>query len=130
MIKKKVLDPNRIRRIDGGFSFVPHRFLIDGFLASLGQKELLLYFFLVTVSDRYGLSFYSYDAICSLLQLSLDEYMKARDSLVERDLVDFDGTIFQVLDLPAQPAEAATSDPPCKQNRALDNLIKQTCRKV
>jgi len=42
MIKKKILDSNRIRRINGGFSFIPHRFLTEGFLASLGQKELLL----------------------------------------------------------------------------------------
>lgn len=130
MIKKKVLNPSRVRRIDGGFSFVPHRFLTDGFLASLGQKELLVYFFLVTVSDRHGLSFYSYDAICTLLQLSLDEYIEARNGLLKRDLVDFDGTIFQVLDLPAQPAESPASDPPCGQNRALGNLIKQTYRKV
>jgi len=68
MIKKKVLDPNRVRCIERGFSFIPHRFLTDGFLASLDQRELLLYFFLVLVSDRQGLSFYSYDAICSLLQ--------------------------------------------------------------
>lgn len=65
----KSLDTNRIRHIDGGFSFIPHRFLTDGFLASLDQTELLLYLFLSLVSDRYGLSFYSYDAICSLLQL-------------------------------------------------------------
>ena len=51
MIKKKVLDPNRIRRIDGGFSFIPHRFLADGFLATLTQKELLLYLFLIIVSE-------------------------------------------------------------------------------
>jgi len=62
MIKKKVLDPNRIRHIDGGFSFIPHRFMADGFLATLTQKELLLYLFLIIVSDRQGLSFYSYDA--------------------------------------------------------------------
>jgi hypothetical protein len=70
MIKKKVLQPMRVRCIERGFSFIPHRFLTDGFLVSLGQRELLLYFFLVLVSDRHGLSFYSYDAICSLLQLS------------------------------------------------------------
>ncbi len=51
MIKKKILNPNRIRRINGGFSFVPHRFITDGFLASLEQKELLLFLFLVIVSD-------------------------------------------------------------------------------
>jgi hypothetical protein len=103
MIKKKVLQPNRVRCIERGFSFIPHRFLSDGFLDSLDPKELLLYFFLVLVSDRQGLSFYSYDAICSLLQLSVDDYIGARDALVEKDLIAFDGTIFQVLDLPAKP---------------------------
>jgi hypothetical protein len=61
MIKKKILNPDRIRRINGGFSFIPHRFLCDGFLATLQQKEILLYLFLVLASDRHGLSFYSYD---------------------------------------------------------------------
>jgi hypothetical protein len=103
MIKKKVLNPNRVRCIERGFSFIPHRFLTEGFLASLDQKELLLYFFLVLVSDRHGLSFYSYDAICSLLQLSVDEYIRARDALIEKDLIAFDETLFQVLDLPAPP---------------------------
>jgi hypothetical protein len=82
MVTKKIIDPNRLRHIDGGFSFIPHRFLTDGFLASLNQKELLLYFFLVLASDRHGLSFYSYDAICCLLQLSVDEYVEARDGLI------------------------------------------------
>ena len=103
MIKKKVLDPNRIRCIEHGFSFIPHRFLTDGFLSFLDQKELLLYFFLVLVSDRQGLSFYSYDAICSLLQLTVDDYIRARDALMEKDLIASDGTLFQVLDLPAKP---------------------------
>ena len=103
MIKKKVLDPNRIRCIERGFSFIPHRFLTDGFLSSLDQRELLLYFFLVLVSDRQGLSFYSYEAICSLLQLSVDDYLLARDGLLDKDLIAFDGTLFQVLDLPAKP---------------------------
>jgi hypothetical protein len=103
LIKKRVLRAERIRRIESGFSFIPHRFLTDGFLASLNQRELLLYFFLVLVSDRHGLSFYSYDAICSLLQLSVDDYLLARDGLLDKDLIAFDGTLFQVLDLPAKP---------------------------
>ena len=100
LMKKRVLDPTRIRRIEGGFSFIPHRFLADGFLASLNQKELLLYLFLIMASDRIGLSFYSYDAICSRLQLSVDEYIEARDGLIKKDLIAFDGTLFQVLSLP------------------------------
>ena len=94
MITKKLLNKERIRRINGGFSFIPHRFLTDGFLISLNQKELLLYFFLVLVSDRHGVSFYAYDSICSLLQLTLDDYIKARDALIKKDLIAFDGTLF------------------------------------
>lgn len=109
MIRKKLLNPSRVRRIDGGFSFIPHRFLADGFLASLDQGELLLYLFLVLVSDRHGLSFYSYDSICSLLQMSLDQYIEARNGLMAKDLIAFDGTIFQVLDLPSKPKEGPAS---------------------
>ena len=116
MINKKILEPNRIRHIDGGFSFIPHRFMTDGFLSSLGQKEILLYFFLVLVSDRYGLSFYSYDAICSLLQLTLDECNDATDGLIEKDLITFDGKIYQVLDLPSKPVK----DSPKKLSPKLD----------
>jgi hypothetical protein len=127
MVKKKILNANRLRRIDGGFSFVPHRFLTDGFLASLSQKEILLYLFLVLASDRHGLSFYSYDAICSLLELSCDEYIEARDGLMVKDLIAFDGTIFQVLELPESPTEI----PPMGSDRAergseIATLIQQS----
>jgi hypothetical protein len=103
MIKKKILDASRIRRIDGGFSFIPHRFLTDGFLACLQQQELILYVFLVLAADRYGLSYYSYERICSLLQLSTEQYVTARDGLIKKDLIAFDGTLFQVLELPQKP---------------------------
>jgi hypothetical protein len=58
--QEKILESGRIRRIQGGFSFIPHRFLTDGFLTSLSQTGVLLYLFLVLASDRYGLSFYTY----------------------------------------------------------------------
>lgn len=103
MISKRILNPERVRRITGGFSYIPHRFLTDGFLVSLDQKEILLYLFLVLASDRYGLSYYSYDMICSFLQLTLDQYIEARDGLVKKDLISFDGSIFQVLALPGKP---------------------------
>lgn len=103
MIKKRILNPDRIRRINGGFSFIPHRFLLDGFLVSLTREEILLYLFLVLASDRNGLSFYSYDQICSLIQLHLDDYIDARNGLIKKDLLVFDGTLFQVLDLPKEP---------------------------
>jgi len=77
MIKKKPLCPQRVRRITGSFAFIEHRFLRDGFWAGLGQHELLLYLFLVLVADREGLSYYSFDKICTLLGISTDEYLYA-----------------------------------------------------
>jgi len=132
MIKKKVLEPDRIRRIQGGFSFIPHRFLTDGFLASLSQTEILLYLFLVLASDRNGLSFYSYDAICTLLQITVDEYIEARDALIKRDLIAFDGTLFQVLDLPGKPVqekEVRLSSPLHRRSEIRD-LIQQSIREI
>lgn len=107
MLTKRILNADRIRRIAGGFSFIPHRFLVDGFLASLDQPEIILYLFLILAGDRHGLSCYSYNTICTLLQIDIDEYMAARDGLIEKDLIDFDGRIFQVLDLPACPVRKA-----------------------
>lgn len=103
MITKRILKPDRVRRISRGFSFIPHRFLTDGFLAALDQSEALLYLFLVLASDRLGLSFYSYDRICNLLLLSLDQYIQARQGLIQKDLIAFDGTVYQVLELPPNP---------------------------
>jgi hypothetical protein len=93
----------RVRKIDGGFSFVPHRFLHEGFFASLSRDELLLYFFLVLAGDRNGVSFYGLDAICTLLDLSNDLYLVARNGLIEKDLLAFDGRRFQLLSLPKTP---------------------------
>jgi len=115
MIRKIVINPDRIRAIKGGFSFIPHRFVTDGFLSSLGPTQLLLYLFLVLVSDRYGLSYYAYDSICSLLQLTLDDYIQARNGLLKKDLIAFDGTLFQVLELPAKAQPPSTSKPDERQ---------------
>ena len=103
MIRKKVLDPERIRQIHGGFSFIPHRFLTGGFLESLSAAQLLLYIFLVLAADRHGLSYYSGERICRLLQLSAEQYESARTALIDKELIAFDGTLFQVLELPATP---------------------------
>ncbi len=132
MIKKKILEPGRIRRIQGGFSFIPHRFLTDGFLASLSQTEILLYLFLIIVSDRNGLSFYSYDAICTLLQFSVDEYIEARNALIKKDLIAFDGTLFQVLDLPGKPAQKKEMklSPRSHRRSEIRDLIQQSIREI
>ena len=103
MIDKSPLVPDRLRRIQGSFAYIEHRFLREGFWQGLSHLELLLYFFLVLVADRNGISFYSYDKICTLLGTTLDDYVRARNCLIEKDLLAFDGHLFQVLSLPKNP---------------------------
>lgn len=101
---RQPLVPQRIRGIHGqGFAFILHRFLRDGFLQALSRDQLALYLFLVLAGNRQGVSFYRYDAICSILAFGLDDYIAARNGLIDMDLIAFDGTRFQVLSLPDPP---------------------------
>lgn len=102
MISKQPINRDRIRKISGYFSWIDHRILSNGFLTSMSRDEILLYFFLVLVGDKNGISFYSYDKICNLLKIELDEYIQARDFLIKRSLIAYDNGRFQVLELPAK----------------------------
>lgn len=125
---------DRIRKIGpDGFAFIPHRFLKNGYLSSLGRDELTLYLFLVLAANKSGVSFYNYDAICAFLCLRLDDYIAARNSLIDKDLVAFDGRRFQVLELPPPPAQSPSCplkseqdftrhDPATIRSRALESL--------
>jgi hypothetical protein len=102
-MSRRPIRPDRIRRIQRGFAAIENRFLHGGFFVSLEPVERSLYFFLVLAGDRNGVSFYAYDKICSTLAVSPDEYVAARNALIDKDLVAFDGTCFQVLSLPPSP---------------------------
>lgn len=95
--------PDRVRRIERGFAVIPNRFLHGGFFAALTHAERSLYLFLVLAADRNGVSFYAYDRICSTLEMTPDDYVLVRNALIDKDLIAFDGTRFQVLSLPPQP---------------------------
>jgi hypothetical protein len=103
MIQKTAIRHDRIRSLAGSFGFIEHRFLRDGFFQTLTHRELTLYLFLILVADRCGLSYYSYDKICKLASLDLDEFIEARNQLIKKDLLAFDGRQFQVLSLPSGP---------------------------
>lgn len=129
----------RVRSIRGqSFAFIPHRFLRDGFLCSLSGDELRLYVFLVLAADRQGISFYGFERICSVLTMCLDEFLEARNGLIAKDLIAFDGVRFQVLSLPAKPVQNVsralqslqqleTDDPATVRKLVLESLT-QPCK--
>ena len=103
MYDKRILNSSRVRKIQGSFSWIDHRFITGGFLRDLSAVEILLYFFLVTVSDRNGISFYHDDRICSLIKIGLVSLGEARDVLVSKSLLAYEYPIYQILSLPPQP---------------------------
>ena len=102
---KKLLDSTRVRKIEGSFSWIDHGFITRGFLRKMSSTEILLYFFLVAVSDRNGISFYHDDRICSLLKINLSSLGEAREGLIMRSLLSYEFPLYQVLSLPPQPID-------------------------
>jgi len=98
-----ILDRKRVRKIKGGFSFIPHSFLTEGFIKTLRLTELALYFFHVLASDRYGISYYSDESLLLILEINQDQLDDSRNSLIEKDLILYEFPFTQVLELPARP---------------------------
>lgn len=119
MAVKRLLCPERIRRIEGSFSWIDHRFITGGFLYDLSMIEILLYLFLVAVSDRNGLSFYHDDRIASLLKIDLPALGKAKESLIRRSLIAYDSPLYQVLSLPPKPIVLPTEEEREKQEQEI-----------
>jgi len=128
--KKNIIDHKRIRKISGSFSWINHRLITAGFLDEISTVEILLYFFLVSVSDRYGLSFYHDDRICRLLKIDLSGLGEAREGLRQRSLIAYKYPIYQVLSLPQKPVSAPTEEELWQEKKKKGlfyiNKIKQT----
>ena len=100
--------PDRRRSIRGSFSWIDHRFLREGFDRGLTRLEKLLYFVLVAICNQDGVSFYSDARLAELLDIRFPHELDgARKELVTRELIAYEGGIYQVLDLPAcSPSKA------------------------
>lgn len=121
MISKSPIIPQRIRRITGSFSWLDHRLLHHGFIERMQTNDIALYFFLVLVGDKNGVSYYGYDRMCGLLKLSVDELIHARDRLIEMSLLAFDNGRYQVLALPEPVIEQPIER--CQQIVSIKQLL-------
>ena len=127
MPSKRVLDRKRVRKIEGSFSWIDHRVITGGFLRDLSTLEILLYLFLVAVSDRNGLSFYYDDRIASLLKIDLAALGRAREGLVLRSLVAYEPPLYQVLSLPPRPMILPSGE---KRSQQEDEIARSYLEKI
>jgi len=94
------LRPDRVRRLETPFGWTPLRLLTSGLLAELSMEAKLLTFFLSLVSDRQGLSFWGDERVSEQLGLSRGELAQGRAELCRRDLLAYNGWLYQLLSLP------------------------------
>jgi hypothetical protein len=124
MFNKTAIVPELRRKFAPPFAWVDRRLLFDGFVDTLAPEETVLYFFLVLAADNEGLSFYGYEKICERSNLTLEQYISARDGLIAKELIAFDGRQFQVLALP--PKSKSKQHHRCSNNvQTLREALKQ-----
>lgn len=101
MIHKHILVAQRLRRPPAtGWSWLDRRFLREHG-DYLSREAVLLYLFLAAVADRHGLSCYSDHTLTSRLRLSQPVLERAREELLDRDLIAHQLPLVQVLSLPS-----------------------------
>jgi hypothetical protein len=111
-VKKAPIDPRCVRRPPrSGFSWIDRRLLRDGFLEPLPAEAILLYFFLVAVSDASGLSFYADPTVARILKLSIEDVVQSRARLLSAKLILYAHPLYQVLPLPDAPSGRAQTPP-------------------
>lgn len=109
---KRVLIPERLRRVPAQFSWVDQRLVRDRHIERCDAQACALYLFLVTVADAQGLSYYCDAALASRLSIEPERLAQARTALLRLGLVAYERPLYQVLALDAcvpAPAPAPTN---------------------
>ena len=113
-VVKRVLCPQRLRRVPRQFSWIDHRLVRHRHIRGRSAEALALYLFLVTVADGEGLSYYADRTVCQLLPLSLLALAAARQELVAAGLIAYQPPLYQVLALDGPIGDGA--GPACQDS--------------
>lgn len=120
MTQKRLLRPERLRRVPPHFSWLDHRLVRDNRLAHCDTHALALYLILVTVADAQGLSYYSSASLARLTHLTPEQLHGAREQLLAGELIAFEKPLYQVLALDGEPATQRAN-----QTRSAGEVLRQ-----
>lgn len=99
MPRKRVLRPNRLRRVPPQFSWIDQRLVRDGHIERCDVQALALYLVLVIVADAQGISYYGEASLARRLSMSAATLLQARADLIRLDLIAYERPLYQVLSL-------------------------------
>jgi hypothetical protein len=99
MPRKRVLHPDRLRRVPPQFSWIDQRLVREGYVERCDIHALGLYLVLVTVADARGVSYYGDSTLARLLSRPTARVLQARADLIRLELIAYERPLYQVLSL-------------------------------
>ena len=108
-MKKRLLNPERLRKVPPQFSWIDHRLVQQNYFARCDHSAWALYLFLASVADAEGLSYYSDASLMRRLKMDPLGLSASRQQLVQAGLLAYEKPFYQVLSL--EPVEAPRSGP-------------------
>ena len=99
MPAKRVLRPDRLRRVPAQFSWIDQKWVREGYIGRCNVHASALYLMLVTVADSQGLSYYGDVSIGRLLSMPPAQLEQARADLIRLGLIAYERPLYQVLSL-------------------------------
>ena len=121
-VSKRLLWPERLRRVPAQFSWVDQRLVREGYLDRCDARAAALYLFLVTVADAQGLSYFAEPTL--MQRLHLQATRAARERLIELQLIAYQAPLYQVLALPTTVSAAAAPTVVCDRETARAHLAR------
>jgi len=98
-MKKRVLNPERLRKVPPQFSWIDHRLVQQNYFLRCDHPAWALYLFLTSVADAEGLSYYSEASLVRHLRMDPLVLVASRQQLIQAGLIAFEKPLYQVLSL-------------------------------
>jgi hypothetical protein len=124
---KRVLRPERLRRVPTQFSWVDQRLVREHYVDRCDVHALALYLFLITVGDAQGLSYYAEATLSRRLSMDEPRLRQARSALIAVGLIAYEAPLYQVLSL--EPPAAARTGAAQAIDASLARLQEQLARR-
>lgn len=129
MVSKRVLVPERLRKVPGQFGWIDRRVLREGYLRRCDAQALALYLLLVIIADAQGLSFCTEATMERALSMSVGTVSRAREVLVRAGLIAYQAPLYQVLGLdPLPPPRTPGVRPVCATIAGLQRRWRRDAR--
>jgi hypothetical protein len=98
-MKKRVLNPERLRKVPAQFSWIDHRLVRENYFVRCEHSAWALYLFLASVGDAEGLSYYSDASLLRRLNMDQVQLSSSRRQLIQAGLIAYEKPLYQVLSL-------------------------------